>query len=80
MSLAVTATRLPEVLVIEPKVFGDERGFFLESFNQAAFRQATGWQPKVGADDGIERLYRWLAARQAKPAQPARARQPAGAL
>lgn len=42
MSLAVRATRLPEVLIVEPKVFGDERGFFLESFNQAAFRQATG--------------------------------------
>ena len=42
MSLAVTPTRLPEVLVVEPKVFGDERGFFLESFNQAAFREATG--------------------------------------
>ena len=42
MTLAVTPTRLPEVLVVEPKVFGDERGFFLESFNQAAFRAATG--------------------------------------
>ncbi len=42
MTLAVTPTRLPEVLVVEPKVFGDERGFFLESFNQAAFRDATG--------------------------------------
>lgn len=42
MTLAVTPTRLPEVLVVEPKVFGDERGFFLESFNQAAFERATG--------------------------------------
>jgi dTDP-4-dehydrorhamnose 3,5-epimerase len=40
--LKVTATRLPEVLVIEPKVFGDERGFFFESYNEAAFRAATG--------------------------------------
>jgi dTDP-4-dehydrorhamnose 3,5-epimerase len=40
--LKVTATRLPEVLLIEPRVFGDERGFFLESYNQAAFSQATG--------------------------------------
>ncbi len=37
----VTATELPEVLIIVPKVFGDERGFFLESFNQSAFRDAT---------------------------------------
>ena len=42
MTLAVTPTRLPEVLIVEPKVFGDERGFFLESFNQAAFESATG--------------------------------------
>jgi dTDP-4-dehydrorhamnose 3,5-epimerase len=40
--LKVTPTRLPEVLVIEPQVFGDERGFFLESYNEAAFHAATG--------------------------------------
>lgn len=38
--MKVTPTTLPEVLVIEPKVFGDERGFFLESWNQRAFAQA----------------------------------------
>jgi dTDP-4-dehydrorhamnose 3,5-epimerase len=38
----VTPTRLPEVLVIEPQVFSDERGFFMESYNEAAFAQATG--------------------------------------
>jgi dTDP-4-dehydrorhamnose 3,5-epimerase len=38
----VIATNLPEVVVIEPKVFGDDRGFFLESFNAAAFEAATG--------------------------------------
>ncbi len=38
----VTTTPLPGVLIIEPKVFGDERGFFFESFNQAAFSKATG--------------------------------------
>jgi dTDP-4-dehydrorhamnose 3,5-epimerase len=36
------ATRLPEVLLIEPKVFGDTRGFFYESFNRRAFRETTG--------------------------------------
>ena len=40
--LKATATRLPEVLVLEPRVFGDERGFFLESFNARSFEQATG--------------------------------------
>ena len=40
--MKVTATRIPDVLIIEPKVFGDERGFFYESFNQKAFQEATG--------------------------------------
>ena len=35
-------TRIPDVMVIEPKVFGDARGFFFESFNQQAFNAATG--------------------------------------
>lgn len=38
----VVPTRIPEVLVIEPKVFGDDRGFFFESFNARVFEQATG--------------------------------------
>jgi dTDP-4-dehydrorhamnose 3,5-epimerase len=38
----VTATALPEVLILEPKIFGDARGFFFESFNQRAFNEATG--------------------------------------
>jgi dTDP-4-dehydrorhamnose 3,5-epimerase len=40
--MIVTATAIPDVLLIEPKVFGDERGFFFESFNACAFAQATG--------------------------------------
>lgn len=35
-------TAIPEVIVLEPKVFGDERGFFFESFNAKAFTEATG--------------------------------------
>lgn len=42
MTITVTPTRLPEVLIVEPRVFGDERGFFTESWNQRAFAQATG--------------------------------------
>ncbi|WP_085581920.1 MULTISPECIES: dTDP-4-dehydrorhamnose 3,5-epimerase [unclassified Pseudomonas] len=38
----VIPTDLPGVLIIEPKVFGDERGFFYESFNGKAFLEATG--------------------------------------
>jgi len=40
--MKITPTSLPDVLVIEPKVFGDARGFFYESFNQEAFNMATG--------------------------------------
>ncbi|CAM3545876.1 dTDP-4-dehydrorhamnose 3,5-epimerase [Polaromonas hydrogenivorans] len=40
--MKVTPTSIPEVLIIEPKVFGDARGFFYESFNQKAFNDATG--------------------------------------
>ncbi|RRD66700.1 dTDP-4-dehydrorhamnose 3,5-epimerase [Comamonadaceae bacterium OH2310_COT-174] len=36
------ATAIPDVLILEPKVFGDARGFFLESFNARTFAQATG--------------------------------------
>lgn len=35
-------TAIPEVLILEPEVFGDARGFFLESYNARAFREATG--------------------------------------
>ncbi len=38
----VIQTEIPEVLLIEPKVFGDERGFFMESFNQRNFSEKTG--------------------------------------
>ncbi|MGP9765400.1 dTDP-4-dehydrorhamnose 3,5-epimerase [Halomonas sp. AOP13-D3-9] len=40
--MLVEKTALPEVVILTPKVFGDERGFFMESFNQQAFEQATG--------------------------------------
>jgi dTDP-4-dehydrorhamnose 3,5-epimerase len=40
--MKITPTRIPDVLIIEPKVFGDERGFFFESFNKKTFETATG--------------------------------------
>lgn len=40
--MKVIPAAIPEVLLLEPKVFGDERGFFFESFNQKAFREVTG--------------------------------------
>jgi dTDP-4-dehydrorhamnose 3,5-epimerase len=42
MPYTVTPTALPGVLILQPKVFGDARGFFFESFNQRDFAQATG--------------------------------------
>jgi len=42
MPYTVTPTSLPEVLILEPKVFGDTRGFFFESFNARDFAQCTG--------------------------------------
>lgn len=42
---------IPDVLLIEPKVFGDDRGFFFESFNQIAFNQATGLEIEFVQDN-----------------------------
>jgi dTDP-4-dehydrorhamnose 3,5-epimerase len=42
MPYTVTKANLPEVMILEPKFFGDDRGFFFESFNQRDFQQATG--------------------------------------
>jgi len=38
----VVRTSIPDVLILEPKVFGDDRGFFFESFNQQTFQNLTG--------------------------------------
>ena len=38
----VLRTEIPEVLLLEPRVFGDERGFFLESYNKRVFREVAG--------------------------------------
>lgn len=40
--MKITPTAIPDVLLIEPRVFGDARGFFFESFNQKSFAEATG--------------------------------------
>ncbi|MHA6494970.1 dTDP-4-dehydrorhamnose 3,5-epimerase [Pseudomonas borbori] len=49
--MQVIRTALPEVLILEPKVFGDERGFFFESFNARDFAQATGLQREFVQDN-----------------------------
>jgi len=40
--MEVIQTTIPDVLIIEPKVFGDERGFFMESFNEKTFTEKVG--------------------------------------
>ena len=44
-------TSIPEVLIVEPKVHGDARGFFFESYNERAFRDATGVSPVFVQDN-----------------------------
>ncbi len=51
MPIQVTPTAIPDVLIIEPKVFGDDRGFFFESFNQNEFNQAIGAEVKFVQDN-----------------------------
>jgi len=40
--MKIVNTEIPEVLIVEPQVFGDERGFFYESFNEHRFHELTG--------------------------------------
>lgn len=47
----VIQTTIPDVLVIDPKVFGDDRGFFLESFNQQKFQEKTGIEARFVQDN-----------------------------
>ena len=42
MPFTVTPTAIPDVVILEPRVLGDDRGFFFESFNERDFRAATG--------------------------------------
>ena len=51
MPYQVIETALSSVLVLEPTVYGDERGFFFESFNQRDFRQATGLEVQFVQDN-----------------------------
>ena len=44
-------TRIPEVMILESKAYGDERGFFMESYNQRAFEHATGCKSSFVQDN-----------------------------
>ncbi len=49
--LTATRTALPGVIILEPQVLRDERGYFLESFNQMTFREATGYDARFVQDN-----------------------------
>jgi len=49
--MKAVATSIPDVLIFEPKVHGDERGFFYESFQQRAFEAAAGISPAFVQDN-----------------------------
>ena len=49
--MQVTPTAIPDVLILEPKAFGDERGFFYESFNERRFTELTGVQTTFVQDN-----------------------------
>lgn len=49
--MKTTETNLPGVLVVEPEIFEDERGFFFESYNEADFRKETGVSPQFVQDN-----------------------------
>jgi dTDP-4-dehydrorhamnose 3,5-epimerase len=49
--MKATPLAIPDVLLIEPNVYEDDRGFFFESFNQKAFNDATGLNPRFVQDN-----------------------------
>ena len=55
--MKIIKTAIPEVLILEPKVFGDERGFFYESFNARAFAEATGLEREFVQDNHSRSAY-----------------------
>jgi dTDP-4-dehydrorhamnose 3,5-epimerase len=49
--MTIVPTEIPDLLIIEPKVFGDERGFFFESYNERTWREATGLSTRFVQDN-----------------------------
>lgn len=49
--MKVIPASIPEVMIIEPRVFGDDRGFFYESYNERDFEKATGLKPRFVQDN-----------------------------
>ena len=51
ITMQIQKTDIPDVVIIEPKVFGDDRGFFYESFNERRFAELTGTSPRFVQDN-----------------------------
>ncbi len=49
--MKATRLKIPDLILLEPKVFGDDRGFFLESYNRRVFQEATGLTPDFVQDN-----------------------------
>lgn len=49
--MIATPLAIPDVVILEPQVFGDDRGFFYESYNRQKFREATGVDPDFVQDN-----------------------------
>ena len=49
--MQITKRKIPGLLIIEPRVFGDARGFLFESYNEKAFNEATGVSPRFVQDN-----------------------------
>lgn len=49
--MKITPSEIQDLLIIDPKVFGDQRGYFMESFNAERFRQATGLEVRFVQDN-----------------------------
>ena len=58
--MKVTPCAIADVLLIEPKVFGDDRGFFFESYNRRAFREASGLDVDFVQDSHSSSAYQVL--------------------
>ncbi|MCL5051425.1 MAG: dTDP-4-dehydrorhamnose 3,5-epimerase [Firmicutes bacterium] len=55
--MKITETQIKDVLILEPRVFEDERGFFMESYNQQAFNQAVGRRVEFVQDNHSKSAY-----------------------
>lgn len=55
--MKVIPQSIPEVLLLEPRVFNDERGYFFESFNARAFEETTGFLPNFVQDNESQSAY-----------------------